>query len=383
MAVELDQLAAQRQCPMKTHLLCFAALDLHSATSVLGWMDAEGRLRGMRRFATTAEALRREVGALGGSGVALALEASGLCRWALGQVRPLVECAVVCEPRHNRLIAANPAKHDEADVENLCLLLRLDRLKPVWIGTDPQRQLHRELVYELLNLRDAISELKSLIKARYRQWGVLRVEGTRLFGQAGRDSYVEKIAEPERRGILRRLYAQLDALARQWRDTLGEVERAGAAFWEIGQFQKVPGIGRVGAHVFAAIIEEPGRFRTPQQVIKYARLAICERSSDGKPLGYQRLDRRGHGELKLLSYHAWRTACRRTTGANAIQQFYRASRERTGSARHARLSTQRKILVTLWRIWLRRQPYDPARFSQATDAPPPAAHRSAPAPPGG
>jgi len=82
-------------------------------------------------------------------------------------------------------------------------------------------------------------------------------------------------------------------------------------------------------------------------------LGITDRTSDNKPLGYQRLDRRGNRELKNLSYHAWRTAC-----------FYQQSRQRTGSVRHARLNTQRKILETMWLIWLRRQAFDPKRFAQ-------------------
>ena len=36
---------------------------------------------------------------------------------------------------------------------------------------------------------------------------------------------------------------------------------------------------------------------------------------------------------------------------------------RTGSVRHARLNTQRKILETMWMMWLRQKPFDPARFA--------------------
>ncbi len=87
-----------------------------------------------------------------------------------------------------------------------------------------------------------------------------------------------------------------------------------------------------------------------------------ERGRDGKPLGYQRLERRGHRELKTLTYHAWRTACKSTTRDNAVQRYYRASLERTHDVRHARLNTQRKILEALWRMWLRREPFAPDRF---------------------
>jgi hypothetical protein len=59
--------------------------------------------------------------------------------------------------------------------------LRLGKLKEVWMGTDRTREIYRALVYELLNWRDAQRELKSLIKARYRGRGVLRLHGIRVF----------------------------------------------------------------------------------------------------------------------------------------------------------------------------------------------------------
>ena len=345
---------------MKTNPV-YAALDLHSGRSVLGSMDHDGHWRGWSRFATEPEQLQRQVRALGPE-VRLTLEASALTRWAVGLLRPLVEQLVVCEPRHNRLIAANATKNDEQDVADLCLLLRLGKLKEVWMGQDRARQIHRELVYELLNWRDAQRELKALLKARYRQWGVLRVEGTGVFSRTRREDYLRQLPGEEEKRMLQRLYAQHDHALEQWKDTLREVRRVGRQFWEIAEFQKVPGIGVIGAHVFSAIIEEPGRFATRQKLIKYARLAITERSSDGKPLGYQRLERRGHRELKTLSYHAWRTACKSTTADNAVQRYYRQSLERTHDVRHARLNTQRKILEAMWRLWQRREAFDPARF---------------------
>ena len=169
--------------------------------------------------------------------------------------------------------------------------------------------------------------------------------------------------------MMRRLYAQFDHALLQWKETLKEVERMGAKFWEVREFQRIPGVGPMAAHVFSAIIEEPGRFHHPQQLRKYSQLGITDRTSDNKPLGYQRLDRRGNHELRNLSYHAWRTACKSTTGPNAIKAFYQQSRLRTGSVRHARLNTQRKILETMWMMWLRRRPFDPKRFAQPTTAP--------------
>ena len=152
----------------------YAALDLHSRHSVLGSMEHGGKMGARMRFATEAETLRAQVARLRQARrpLFLTMEAGALTRWASAIVRPLVERLIICEPRHNRLINSNPTKSDEADVEGMCLLLRLGKLKEVWMGTDRTREIYRALVYELLNWRDAQRQLKALIKARYRQWGV-------------------------------------------------------------------------------------------------------------------------------------------------------------------------------------------------------------------
>jgi hypothetical protein len=170
---------------MKTPI--YAALDLHSRHSVLGSMDHEGNNRPRIRFATTAEMLRSHVAALRQKKrpVYLTMEAGAFTRWASGIVRALVDRLIICEPRHNRLINSNPTKSDEADVEGMCLLLRVGKLKEVWMGVDRTREIYRALVYELLNWRDAQRELKALIKARYRGWGVLRLNGIRVFSAKG------------------------------------------------------------------------------------------------------------------------------------------------------------------------------------------------------
>src|SRR5512140_3539242 len=323
---------------MKTPL--YAALDLHSRYSVLGSMDYDGNTQPKVCFATSALLLRKNIEALRQKKrpIYLTMEAGAFTRWASAIARPLVELLIICEPRQNGMINSNPTKSDEADVEGMCLLLRLGKLKEVWMGQDRTREIYRALVYELLNWRDAQRELKALIKARYRGWGVLRLHGIRAFSAKGRQEYLAQLPAEEERRMMRRLYGQLEHALKHWKETLQEVQRVGGTFWEVEQFQRIPGGGPIAAHVFSAIIEEPSRFPSKFKLWKYSQLGITDRSSDNKPLGYQRLDRRGNAELKNLSYQAWRTACKSTTGSNAIKSIYQQSRLRTGSVRHARLN---------------------------------------------
>src|SRR5947207_9258973 len=138
----------------------------------------------------------------------LTMEAGALTRWASAIVPPVVERLIICEPRHNRLINSNPTKSDEADVEGMCLLLRLGKLKEVWMGQDRTREIYRALVYELLNWRDAQRELKALLKARYRGWGVLKLNGLKVFSKTLRQEYLAQLPGEQERRMMGRIYSQ-------------------------------------------------------------------------------------------------------------------------------------------------------------------------------
>jgi hypothetical protein len=222
----------------------YASLDLHVGHCVLGWMDPQGRMLGKRRFVTSAENLRREVAALGKAGVILTLEACPMMRWAAALLRPLVDRLVVCDPRRNKLVCADPAKNDWKDVESLCRLLRLGELREVWVGQEPRRDLLRAAVMEYLKWRNQQRTLKTLIKTRYHQMGIHRLDGKAVFGREGRAGFLGQIADPEHRILLERLYRQFDQAWELWLETGRQVRRLGRAFPEIGQFQKMPGIAR-------------------------------------------------------------------------------------------------------------------------------------------
>ena len=74
--------------------------------------------------------------------------------------------------------------------------------------------------------------------------------------------------------------------------------------------------------------------------------------------------RSGRRELKTVAYHAWRTGIRAGKQSDVIRRFYFESKKRTGTARHGRLNTERKILKTLWSMWKNETHFDPQLFLQ-------------------
>jgi transposase len=139
-----------------------------------------------------------------------------------------------------------------------------------------------------------------------------------------RAAYLAQVALAPIRAQLQWLYDVLEAARRAKREALRQVVELGRRYPEIVAFMKIPGVGVVGAHVFDAWVQTPERFAGRRQLWRYAQLGLCDRSSDGKPLGRKRLDRAGNSALKAMSYHAWQGALRRR-GPNEIKTFFEAS----------------------------------------------------------
>jgi transposase len=271
---------------------------------------------------------------------------------------PHVSEVIVCDPRENYRISRHHHKCDEEDGYTLAHLHRLGALKKVWQPTSDERAVFKCAAQAYLDAVHRQTGLKLQLKAHYRQWGVIPT-GSIVYGP-GRARWLTLVRQAGVRAQLQLLYQMLDAAL----EVEGKARRLmvglGKAFPEIGRLQTVPGVGSIGAHLFVAMIQEPTRFAAHQQLFRYCRLGIRDRTSDGKALGYEQLDRTGHGVLKGISYRAWLTAMKR--GSGAVYDFYKQSLTRTGSELHARLNTQRKVLSTLLVLWREDREFDPQRF---------------------
>lgn len=338
--------------------IAWLGLDCHSRQCVLAHLNDEGQLVSCVSIPTEAAALIAAIKAIPADCKRLMLEECEISRWIARTLGPYVEVLVVCDPRENHLLSRHHNKRDDRDAHTLARLLRLGEYKAVWQPADERRIAFRHAAsfYE-----DAVrhqTRLKLQIKAEYRQWGVV-LTGREVFSPANQARFLERLPHQARRPIelLHELLASALAVERT---ALDHLRQLGREFPEISRLRKIPGIGLIGASLFVAYVQDPKRFLGDAQLHRYCRLGIRDTSSDGKPLGYQRLDRSGHGTLKAISYRAWMTAVR--LGRGPVWDFYQQSMQRTGNTVHARLNTQRKVLTTMRRMWLNDQEFDAQRF---------------------
>lgn len=340
--------------------IAYLALDVHVRHCVLGDMDCNGKFRGTQRFTTSEQNIIHALKAVKARQKYLVIEEGTLAHWVAQVTAGYVAQINICDPRENALIYKSASKRDKVDVHRLCRLLRLGELKHVYHPEDDHRAVFKAAVQHYLDISNQQTRIKQKIKAMYRHWGVINVFGDSVYHRHKYDAYIKQLTHRPVRNQLRRLYCLLENSQAMLKAAFKDIKQMGRNYPEIKQFKKIPGIGDVGAHVYDAFIQTPHRFAKKNRVWKYCRLAVTDRSSDGKPLGFKRLDKSGIGALKALSYRAFMAAMK---SDNEVRRFYYQSLQRTLSRKHARLNTQRKILSVMHSIWKKGQAYRPELFA--------------------
>jgi transposase len=343
-----------------TTSIAWLGLDAHSRNCVLAQLNDQGQEIQAWSFPTQSEKLIQHIQAIPATDKRLMLEESNLARWISQLLKPHVQQIVVCDPRRNRLISEDHHKHDERDAYALARLLRLNEFRPVWQPVEDQRVFFKRISKCYENSVQRQTQLKLQIKSFFQHWGLFPT-GSAVFAKIGRSDWLKKLPHDTLRDQARLLYEVLD----QALDGQAQFRRlmcqTGRQFPEVQRLRSVPGIGIVGAHLFVAYVQDPKRFGKFSRLSRYCRLGIRKRSSDDQQLGFQQLDRQGIGTLKAISYRAFLQATKRRTGP--VWDFFQASLSRT-SATHARLNTQRKILLAMWTLWLTGREFDPKQFSR-------------------
>lgn len=344
---------------MKRYKQVYIAIDLHSNSSTIGYMNKEGKYIAQQQFKTSAVNLINQITAIAADRKHLTIEQGNMTFWAADLLAGYVDELIICDPRRNGLICRAENKNDRTDTLNLCDLLRLGALKEIW---RPEQMGIRRLFYGQVKEYQRVTKTLSIHKRQLgdmlRHWGISRKirdkdyrDPAELLSGVTRPLLAEELEEKIR--FIRQIEVQKKRQKQRF-------IRTGRQFWEISEFMKIPGVAEVGAHTFSGYVQTPHRFRRPGQLIKFCQLSVRKFTSDGRAVRSERLSKAGHGCLKNLSHVAWKSS---QGSDNEISRYYQACLAESGSQVHARLSTQRKILITMWALWKNKQAYDPDKFT--------------------
>lgn len=343
--------------------IAYIGLELHATTSTFGVIDPTGRTSHRQTLPTDPNDLCDWLDKLAANQKVLAVEEGPLTQWICWQLTDAVDQVLVCDPKENFLISRSAKKTDPVDAVKLARLLRLGELREVWHPKQKNdRALFAAAAAHYIATRGEQVRLKHKIKSTFRRWGVLDVAGEAIYSHRGRQEYLQQIEDPIIYEQLSSYYTMMDAAEQAQQMARRQLLAGGAGYDEITEFKKVPGIGPIGAHLFSAIVQTPARFTKISQLWRWSALGITDRSSNGKPLGYERLDQSGRTQIKDISYRAWKAGAKQAKEPNEVKRFYQKSLANSNTPTNARLNTQRKILKVLWTLWRKQVRYNPTLF---------------------
>lgn len=345
--------------------ILYIGMDVHQATTVIVVLNAEGKTISEAIIETKTETLRDFVRGLRGR-LHLTFEEGAQAAWLYDLLRPHVTELLVCNPRHNRLLASGN-KSDRIDALKLAQLLRAGLLKPVYHGERGTRSL-KELVRSYECLVSDTTRVMNRLKAIYRSRGIA-CAGHDLYREDRRAEWLEQLRE---RGVRLRaevLYGQLAAL----RELRTEAKRAMLAeSGRHGAQKLLAGVPKLGAVRFAQVIaavDTPHRFRSKRQFWAYCGLAVVTRASAEYRVEDGRVKKRAKAQatrglngnynhrLKSVFKSAAQSAC----ASEPFKQQYEALVAKGVNAALARLTVTRKLAAITLALWKRGEPFDAGR----------------------
>jgi transposase len=313
--------------------------DVHRAQITFDYLDTEsGEVASGQIRPATRPALREWLGRFAGRGdVAFAVE--GCTGWRF-VVEELVRAGVaphLAEPADTAAQRGRKkrAKTDRADARLLRELLRQERLPESWVP--PARVLEvRTLGRLYAALMDERRAWQQRIHAQLFHQGVPRVPA--LLTAEGRTALADAELSPAGRQVVDAALAAIDALTEQIAPVRARLQTIGRRQPGARALLAHYGIGALCAAIIWAELGDCRRFRSADQVVRFAGLDITVWASDTRR-SPGRLARQGSPELRWALYEAAKSAARPASPEHA---YYAAARERL-DGKLATLSVARKL----------------------------------------
>lgn len=326
----------------------YVGMDIGSTVTCMAAIDAKGELIDSAQFDTNiksmAEFIERQ-----NAKVFIMFEEGELSGWVYRELLHHADKVVVCDPKRNAWVAKAGSKSDKIDALKLSELARLGSYAPVHHSEDEDMISFKLAVQHYEECTKRVTRIKNQVKGKLRRQGVI-IKDKSAYRKKERERILESISNLHSRSIIAQDMELMDILNTEKAKSLVRVIRMSKNFPVIERLNEVPGVGPRVSSRFVAYVQDPRRFRSRSKYLRYCRLGIVDKSSNGVPIGKKHIDKAGCGSLKDVSRKVF-NASRKTKTDNNFKSFYAESLKRTGSEENARLNTQRKIMLTMLAIW--------------------------------
>ncbi|AZH24754.1 IS110 family RNA-guided transposase [Haloplanus aerogenes] len=328
----------------------YLGIDTHKRYSQVAVVDGDGNLQDEIRLPND----RLDELAEQYTGAEAAIEASGHYRPIYEMLDEHLDVTLV-NPSKNRIIADAAVKTDRVDAKRLAQMLRAGMLAESYVPPD-----------EIRVLRDLVRTRKSLVEARTAEKNRVRAVLTRtdntydseLFGPTGREFLAELSLSDVDRAILEAHLSIIDEYDQQIERLEEKVERRVLESPAAQRLLTIPGVGQYTAAVIAAEVGEIERFDEDKQLVSYAGLdPVIHQSGDKEIRGS--ISKEGSAPLRWALVQCANIAVRCD---EYLGNFYTRLKQRKNH-QIAIVATARKMLVSIFHMLTRKEPYDPPGVS--------------------
>lgn len=328
----------------------YLGIDTHKRYSQVAVVDGDGNLQEESRLPND----RLSELAEQYTGAEAAIEASGHYRPIYEMLDEHLDVTLV-NPSKNRIIADAAVKTDRVDAKRLAHMLRADMLAESYVPPD-----------EIRTLRDLVRTRKSLVEARTAEKNRVRAVLTRtnntydseLFGPTGREFLAELSLSDTDRTIIEAHLSIIDEYDQQIERLEEKIERRVLESPAAQRLLTIPGVGQYTAAVIVAEVGEVERFDEDKQLVSYAGLdPVVHQSGDKEVRGS--ISKEGSAPLRwaLVQCASIGVRCDEYLG-----NFYTRLKQRKNH-QIAIVATARKMLVSIFHMLTRKEPYDPPGVS--------------------
>src|SRR4051794_9378193 len=331
----------------------FVGIDWATRRAAWCAVDAAGRRLDEGVLPADESGLTRLVASRGPE-VTAAVEMMSGAAWIAETLRCAGWRIQVADARRARALAPLAAKTDKIDARVLAELARRGLVPEVWVPALTDRA-DLELLLRRMHLIRLQTSAKNRIFGLLTQWGV-RSSVTHLRTPGAVDALADRGVPEMWRGSIAEAVAVieiLDARIAPIDEQLLEVARADD---RARLLRTIPGVGWLLGLTFAVEIGDIARFASATKLVGYSGMVPQVRQS-GERSRTGRLSRAGSPLLRWAAVeaaqHAWRPQ-------NPWHRLYTDVRARHGNGNAAKSAVARKVLIAVWHVWSRQQPFKPA-----------------------
>lgn len=248
-------------------------------------------------------------------------------------------------------------KTDEIDAKKLASLHRVDMVPESYVPSEEIRR-RRELTRSRQRLVSEQTKWKNEIHALLDRHGIL-YEGD-LFTQAGLEFLAElELGEPGDM-LLDQWLELIEDLEAKQADIDEKIAEKAADVEEVERLVTIPGVGAYRGMVIHAELGNIDRFESADAVVSYAGLdPTVSESGDSRTEGS--ISKQGNSQLREVVVSAAKTAVHTSEDPYLSDFYWRLRSAKNKPPLVARVATGRKLLVSIYHMFRKEEPYDPPR----------------------